>query len=76
MHADAIVSSKGQVTLPAKIRAQLGIQTGTKLHFELRGQEIVIKAELPMSAYYGMLKGYNLDIADFEIPKEPDRGFE
>ena len=76
MHADAIVSSKGQVTLPAKIRAQLGIQTGTKLHFELRGQEIVIKAELPMSAYYGMLKGYNLDIADFESPKEPDREFE
>jgi AbrB family looped-hinge helix DNA binding protein len=76
MRADAIVSSKGQVTLPAKIRAQLGIQTGTKLHFELRGQEIVVKAELPMSAYYGMLKGYNLDIADFEIPKEPDRAFE
>jgi AbrB family looped-hinge helix DNA binding protein len=76
MHAVAIVSSKGQVTLPAKIRAQLGIQTGTKLHFELRGQEIVIKAELPMSAYYGMLKGYNLDIADFEIHKEPDREFE
>jgi AbrB family looped-hinge helix DNA binding protein len=76
MHAEAIVSSKGQVTLPAKIRTQLGIQTGTKLHFELRGQEIVIKAELPMSAYRGMLKGYNLDIADFEIPKEPDREFE
>ena len=76
MHADAIVSSKGQVTLPAKIRAQLGIQTGTKLHFELRGQEIVIKAALPMSAYRGMLTHYNLDIADFEIPKEPDREFE
>lgn len=76
MRADAIVSSKGQVTLPAKIRAQLGIQTGTKLHFELRGQEIVVKPELPMSAYRGMLAHYNLDIADFEIPKEPDREFE
>jgi AbrB family looped-hinge helix DNA binding protein len=76
MHADAIVSSKGQVTLPAKIRAQLGIQTGTKLHFELRGQEIVVKAELPMSAYRGMLKGYNLDPADLVIEKEPDREFE
>jgi hypothetical protein len=54
----------------------LGIQTGTKLHFELRGQEMVVKAELPMSAYRGMLKSYNLDIADFEIPKEPDREFE
>lgn len=76
MHADAIVSSKGQITLPVKMRNQLGIQTGTKLHFELRGQEIVLKAPLPMSAYRGMLKGYKLDIADFEIPKEPDREFE
>lgn len=61
--------------MPAKIRAQLGIQTGTKLHFELRGQEIVVKAELPMSAYYGMLKGYKLDPADLVIEKEPDREF-
>ncbi len=76
MHADAIVSSKGQVTLPAKMRAQLGIQAGTKLHFELRGEKLVVKPALPISAYYGMLKKYNLDIADFEIPKEPDREFE
>jgi hypothetical protein len=36
----------------------------------------VVKAAPPMSAYRGMLKGYNLDIADFEIPKETDREFE
>lgn len=76
MQADAVVSSKGQVTLPSKIRAQLGIQAGTRLHFELRGQEIIVKAEPPMSAYRGMLKGYKLDPADLEIPKEPDREFE
>ena len=75
MHAEAIVSSKGQVTLPAKIRAQLGIQTGTKLHFELRGQEVVVKAQPHMSAYYGMLKAYNVDPADLVIEKEPDREF-
>jgi AbrB family looped-hinge helix DNA binding protein len=76
MHADAIVSSKGQITLPAKIRAQLGIQTGTKLHFELRGQEIIVTPQLPMKAYRGMLKGHKLKASDFDIPKDKDRTIE
>jgi AbrB family looped-hinge helix DNA binding protein len=71
----AIVSSRGQVTLPAAMRAKLGIQPGSHIHFELRGNELVIKPELPMSAYYGMLKNYKLDPADLEIEKEPDRAF-
>ncbi len=76
MKARAVVSSKGQVTLPAAMRAQLGIGPGSHIQFEVRGQELVIKPELPMSAYRGMLKGYNLDPADLEIEKEPDREFE
>jgi AbrB family looped-hinge helix DNA binding protein len=76
MQADAIVSSKGQVTLPAAMRAQLGIGPGSHIQFELRGRELVIKPELPMSAYYGMLKPYNLDPADLEIEKEIDKDFE
>ncbi|MDP1606686.1 MAG: AbrB/MazE/SpoVT family DNA-binding domain-containing protein [Rhodocyclaceae bacterium] len=71
MQSRAAVSSKGQVTLPAAMRLKLGIQAGSHICFELRGQELVIRPELPMSAYYGMLKGY--DIGDTEIPKEPDR---
>lgn len=71
MQTRATVSSKGQVTLPAAMRAKLGLQAGSHIQFELRGQELVIKAELPMSAYFGMLKDYN--ISDTEIPKEPDR---
>lgn len=76
MHAQAIVSSKGQVTLPAAMRAKLGLQAGSHIQFELRGQELVIKPELPMSAYRGLLKKYNLNPADLEIEKEPDREFE
>ena len=76
MKAHAVVSSKGQVTLPAAMRAKLGIGPGSHIQFEVRCQELVIKPELPMSAYYGMLKGYNLDPADLEIEKEPDRAFE
>ena len=70
----AIVSSKGQVTLPAAMRAKLGIKAGSHIFFELRGRELVIKPELPISAYYGMLKGY--DLGDIEPEKEPDREFE
>lgn len=76
MQAEAIVSSKGQVTLPAAMRAQLGIGPGSHIQFELRGRELVIKPEVPMSAYYGMLKPYNLDPADLEIEKEIDKDFE
>ena len=36
---EAIVSSKGQVTLPAAMRAKLGISAGSHIHFELRGNE-------------------------------------
>ena len=74
MHAEAIVSSKGQVTLPSAMRAKLGITPGSHIHFEVRGAELVIIPEIPMSAYYGMLKGY--DLGDIEPEKEPDRTFE
>ena len=56
------------------MRARLGIGPGSHIHFELRGQELVIKPEVPMGAYYGMLKGY--DLGDIEPEKEPDREFE
>jgi len=56
------------------MRAKLGIQAGSHIHFELREGELVIKPELPMSAYRGMLKGY--DLGDIELEKEPDREFE
>lgn len=74
VHTEAIVSSKGQVTLPAAMRAKLGIKPGSHIQFELRGAELVITPELPMSAYRGMLKGY--DLGDIEPEKEPDREFE
>ena len=74
MRADAIVSSKGQVALPAAMRAKLGIHPGTRIGFEVRGTELIIKPELPMSAYRGTLKGY--DLGDIEPPKEKDRDSE
>ena len=74
MKAQAIVSSKGQVTLPSAMRAKLGIDAGSRIRFEVRGKELVIIPELPISAFYGILKGY--DLGDIEPPKEADREFE
>jgi AbrB family looped-hinge helix DNA binding protein len=72
---EATVSSKGQVTLPAALRQKLGIQAGTKLRFELGplNTTIVVRPDLPMSAYRGILKPFNLDPKDLEIEKEYDQ---
>lgn len=72
---EAIVSSKGQVTLPAAIREKLGITTGSRIQFELRGSELVVRPELPMSTYRGMLKPYShlFTADDLEIAKDADR---
>lgn len=69
----ATVSSKGQVTLPAAMREKLGIKPGSRIRFELREHGLVVRPKLPVSAYYGILKGY--DLGDIEPTKEPDRDF-
>lgn len=39
----ATVSSKGQITLPVKIRQRLGIRSKDKVQFLVRDNEIIIK---------------------------------
>ena len=56
------------------MRAQLGLEAGSRIRFELRDRQLVITPELPISAYRGILKGY--DLGDIEPEKEPDREFE
>lgn len=73
MAITAVVSSKGQVTLPAAFRKQLGIAGGSTIIFSVESQQIIIRPELPISAYRGMLAEFAQDIADTEIPKEHDR---
>jgi bifunctional DNA-binding transcriptional regulator/antitoxin component of YhaV-PrlF toxin-antitoxin module len=53
---------------------ELGLYPGSPIEFEIRGNEIVIKALQPMRAYMGILKGY--DLGDIEPTKEPDKGYE
>ena len=37
------ISRKGQVTIPKAIRDRLGLKEGEKVHFVMRGEEVVLK---------------------------------
>ena len=55
----AIVSEKGQVTIPKPLRARLGIKPGAVLEFETEGGRLVArKAETrdPVEAAWGILR--------------------
>ena len=74
MEVEATVTSKGQITLPAALRARLGILEGTKVKFIHDAQGTRMEAQKPISAYRGILK--HLGNIDTTIPKEPDRNFD
>jgi antitoxin PrlF len=55
----AVVSEKGQVTIPKPLRERLGIRPGEVLDFdEVRGRLIAVKAvaQDPVDRVYGILK--------------------
>ncbi len=43
MRESVIVSNRGQITLPAKIRKRLGIRAGGLVLLEERGEEVVLR---------------------------------
>lgn len=43
----AVVTTKGQVVIPSKIRQRLKIKKGTKLYIEERGNELILKPITP-----------------------------
>jgi len=71
LELEATVSSKGQITLPAAMRARLGLVEGSKVKFICGDKEATLKAELPVNAYFGILK--HLGNINTDMPKEPDR---
>ena len=42
IHEVATLTSKGQITLPKPIRQALGVDTGGKVAFDLRGGEVIV----------------------------------
>jgi AbrB family looped-hinge helix DNA binding protein len=53
--ATTVVTTKGQVVIPSKIRRKYNIKRGTKLYIEERGEEIVLKPVTP--EYFEKLAG-------------------
>lgn len=62
IHELATLTSKGQITLPRSIRQASGVDTGSKVAFELRGGEVVVtRAEVEhedpaIGAFLGLLE--------------------
>ncbi|MBM3252631.1 MAG: AbrB/MazE/SpoVT family DNA-binding domain-containing protein [Candidatus Omnitrophica bacterium] len=51
----AVVTTKGQIVIPSKIRRRLNIKRGTKLYIEERGDELILKAVTP--GYFEKIAG-------------------
>jgi len=43
----ATLTSKGQLTLPKSVRQVLGVDTGSKLTFEVRDDEVIVRRARP-----------------------------
>jgi AbrB family looped-hinge helix DNA binding protein len=50
-----VVTTKGQIVIPSKIRQKLKIKKGTRLYIEEKGQEIILKPVTP--EYFERLAG-------------------
>lgn len=50
-----IVTTKGQIVIPSKIRRKYNIKRGTKLYIEERNDELVLKAVTP--EYFDKIAG-------------------
>jgi AbrB family looped-hinge helix DNA binding protein len=55
----AIVSEKGQVTIPKELRDRLGIHSGQTLDFKAENGKLIAVKEMPVDAFeelFGILK--------------------
>jgi antitoxin PrlF len=55
--AESIVSTKGQIVIPAQIREELGVEAGSRVEFVKTEEGWLIKpATLPVTVLKGVLK--------------------
>ncbi|MBS0308339.1 MAG: AbrB/MazE/SpoVT family DNA-binding domain-containing protein [Proteobacteria bacterium] len=78
--ATATLTSKGQVTIPASVRAALGLDTGSRIEFVETGsgQFSIVAATSPVQALKGVLRKPNqpvtLEDMDSAIAAQGMRG--
>lgn len=79
--ATAILSSKGQVTIPVAVRRALGVDAGDRIEFiEITpGRFEVVAATLPVTALKGLVdkpaKPVSIDTMNAAIRERAMRGF-
>lgn len=77
----ATLSSKGQITIPAMVRAALGVQTGDRVEFveTAPGRFELVAATLPVTALKGLVtkpaKPVSVDSMNAAIRERAGRGF-
>ena len=57
MQSNAKITSKGQITIPIKVRKALGVKAGDRVVFEQNGTEMTVrpeKKESPFAKYAGI----------------------
>jgi antitoxin PrlF len=56
--ATATMTTKGQITIPAIVRASLGLETGSRIEFveAQNGQYLIVAATSPVQALKGLLR--------------------
>ena len=54
----ATLTTKGQITIPAAVRASLGLETGSRIEFveAANGQYLIVAATQPVQALKGLLR--------------------
>jgi len=83
MANSSVISTKGQVTVPKKIRTRLGLRVGDRVEFVVRGNDTLIRparaAGNPFEKYAGVLGTFPGGIADINAwvrslrDEEPDK---
>lgn len=70
----SVVTRKGQVTVPAEIRRQLGLKVGEKVAFVLHGDEVrLVRGESVVERTAGAFKGYGPSLSAEDLRKEAER---
>jgi AbrB family looped-hinge helix DNA binding protein len=66
----AVVSEKGQVTIPKKLRDRLGIRAGTELEFEAQEGRLVARKSVTGDAWDRLRGTVKLDVTVDEFIDE------
>jgi AbrB family looped-hinge helix DNA binding protein len=53
---DVKISSKGQITLPKKVREALGVEPGDQVRFLILGDQVRLVKPVDLMSLYGLLK--------------------